>query len=438
MTEQTQTLNLLDRKIAFSTLVQYAGKALQLVFSVLNLKLIATFLSTNDYGIYAAVAEYTLFFTTAANLGIFGNVVRKMADDPADGKIFYNAMILRILTFLGFFAAAIVVLIASGAERVFIIGSVLYFGSLFFDNVKSVCDGVLQANYLMGRATLALVAGKVVQFAGIFLLIKALGSKVVLFGGGYDIALVFLPFLAGSFVTVGLTLWFVKKHIRWSLKIDKKMIQDFLLTSLPFGIINIINNLYFRFLPDYFANKTLTGEQFSSFSVSFRIAQVLSLASTFLMFSVLPGFKRALDEGHTEKAKKLYRQIKKILLGGGILLVGGGALFSNFLIGFLADKKYILPEFGFLLPLMLVLAAISYGYDLVLITLFALEKEIWFLKREAMALTLATAIFFLCLAVADPALKLVLIVSGAITGEAFMVLAGLWKIKKIEFKRALR
>jgi hypothetical protein len=44
---------------------------------------------------------------------------------------------------------------------------------------------------------------------------------------------------------------------------------------------------------------------------------------------------------------------------------------------------------------MLLLAAISYGYDLILITLFALDKTRWLLYREYIAFTIAL-IFFIC------------------------------------------
>ncbi len=427
-----QTLPQLDKKIAFSTIVQYAGKALQLLFSMINLKLISGFLAENDYGIYAAISEYSLFFSTIANLGIFGNVVRKMADAPKDGKIFFNALVLRMVTLLFFFIGGVLFLFFSGAEKFFIYGTILYLGSLFFDNIKSICDGMLQANYMMGRATAALIAGKAVQFAGVFLLIKALGAGGVLasVGTGWGIVLCFLPFLAGSFLMVLLSFIFINGHIVWSFVLDKKMMLAFLLSSLPFGIINIINNLYFRFLPDYFANMNLDKAGFASFSVSFRIAQVLSLASTFLMFSVLPGFKNALDGGHYKRAKKLYGQIKTIILAGGILLVVAGSIASPYLIQLLSHQKYVINDFWFVLPLMLLLAAVSYGYDLVLITVFAFEKELWFLKREVMALLIGMGFFTLSFYVPDVLTRLFLIIVGAIMAESFMVASGLYEIRK--------
>ncbi|HLG25982.1 MAG TPA: oligosaccharide flippase family protein, partial [Candidatus Gracilibacteria bacterium] len=267
------TLGLLGRKIAFSTIVQYAGKGLQLVLSALTLKLISNFLSEHDYGLYAAIAEYALFFSVAANLGIFAHTIRKMADAPGDGKIFFHAFFLRVSTAFGFAAIATMYLLLTSADGAFLIGASLFLGALVLDYVTSVCDAMLQANYMMGRATIALVAGRVVNFGVVWLLVS----------GVAPVELFFLAPLLGGVLTAGMSLFFVRQKLKWSWRIDRLFLKRFFLAGLPFGIINIINNLYFRFLPDYFAHGALTTEQFGSFNIFFRVGQVISLLSTFLM-----------------------------------------------------------------------------------------------------------------------------------------------------------
>ncbi len=420
------SLNVLGRKIAFSTLVQYAGKAAQLVLAAVGIKLISNFLSQNGYGVYSAISEYALFFSTAANLGIFGNVVRIMADRPRDGSVFLSSLVLRIVTALLFFVTAVVIVLNNGSGNVFIVGTALFCGGLFFDYVTSVCDGMLQSNYLMGRATFALVAGKLVDVCMVFWIIRT-------FSGGIDTGGMFLVFgavLAGSFVTAALSLYFVSRKIEWSWAVNPQMMMRIFLVSLPFGIINIINNLYFRFLPDYLGHQFLDDKHFASFSLSFRIAQVLSLASTFLMFSALPGRTEYIEEGHIEKARKLYAVIRKILVAGGLALVVFGSLLGPWVLTLLTKDKYYLPEFWFVLPMMLVLAAISYGYDLVLLTLFAANEDVWFMKREFVALALAGIFFGAQFLVSDTTLRLVLILLGAIAGEGFMVVSGSLKLRK--------
>ena len=111
------SLDVLGRKIAFSTLVQYAGKVFQLVLATVTLKLVSNFLTQGGYGVYASISEYVLFFSMAANLGIFGNVVRMMADRPKDGGVFMNALVLRMGTALLFFVTAVAIALLNGSDR---------------------------------------------------------------------------------------------------------------------------------------------------------------------------------------------------------------------------------------------------------------------------------------------------------------------------------
>lgn len=417
------SLSLLGRKIAFSTFVQYAGKLLQLLLAMITVKLISRFLSETDYGVYSAIGEFTLFFSVAANLGIFGNVVKRMADAPRDRNLFVNALVLRVGSALVFFGVGLGTLIMTGGGTAFLLGSALFFGSLLFDYVTSVCDGMLQANYMMGRAMIASIAGRVVHTGVVFVLVNG-----YLFSANY--ALMFLAPLIGSLVTMILTFIFSWKVLEGDFKFDKDLMVKIFWLSLPFGIINIFNNLYFRFLPDYFAQMHLTKEQFAGFSVSFRMAQVLSLASTFLMFSVLPGLKQYIDQKHFEKARKLLRFIMLLMLALGLLVVVAGSLSELFLVDLLTDKKYFLPDFPFMFPMMLILAAISYGYDVILLSLFALDEDRWLLKRETMAVILSGVFFIFSLGMFSAQSKMVCVLLGGLMGETFMVVSGYLKLKR--------
>lgn len=64
--------------------------------------------------------------------------------------------------------------------------------------------------------------------------------------------------------------------------------------------------------------------------------------------------------------------------------------------------------------MMLTLAAVSYGYDLILITLFAFDKTKWLLSRECIALTISLVFFIASLFVSDIHGKMLMIILGAI------------------------
>jgi hypothetical protein len=134
--------------------------------------------------------------------------------------------------------------------------------------------------------------------------------------------------------------------------------------------------------------------------------------------------------GKLDKAQKLFRTLKKIMLVAGIALVVLGSAIGPFAVAFLTHQKYNLPEFWFVLPLMLLLSAVSYGYDLVLLTLFAVKEDFWFMKREFIALLLAGLLFGASFLFTDLSLKMALILLGAICGESFMVISGFLRIQK--------
>jgi O-antigen/teichoic acid export membrane protein len=415
-------------EILWSTFVQYAGKIINIALGIISVKILTNAIGLNEYGVYGQIAEYALFFSVVANLGIFGNTVRKMSEAPQDGKLFINSLFLRIITAGGFFLAGTLYAWLFIPERAFLIGTLFFMASLLADYVTSICNGMLQANYLMGRAVTASIIGRITNL-GIILFLAKLGQSSAIF--------FFLAPLGASIITAGLSLIFVRLHIRFTWQLDWPLLKMLFLTALPFGIINILNNLYYRFLPSFAAAKILTDAQFGSYTISLHIATTVSLLSTYLMYSVLPAFKRALRDGKFTSAYEIFHKIKIGLIALSILTVAIGSWAAPFAISLVSSKEYFLPELWFILPLMLVLASVSYFYDLVLITLFALEKDLWFLKRELAALLLGTAILtcaFLPIILPETfptntPTQTALILTSAILAEALIVWLGLRKIK---------
>ena len=123
----------------------------------------------------------------------------------------------------------------------------------------------------------------------------------------------FSSLILGSLITFVMSLYFVHKKIPLTWKIDHTFVWRMFRAGLPFGIITVINSLYFRFLPDYFMHIALTDKQFATFNLSFRIAQVMSLFSTFLMFSALPGLREYIDQKHWHKVRTLYGKILLVM-----------------------------------------------------------------------------------------------------------------------------
>ena len=414
----------LSKEILWSTFVQFGGKALQIGLGIVTVKLITTALGSENYGTYGKISEFSLFFATAANLGIYGNMVRKMSLTPKNAELFGNALILRFFTGLLFFAVGFIYAWLTIQDSVFLLGTLFFMSSLLFDFITTVCDALLQVHYKMGRATFALILGRLSNLAVIFALSRGLDLQET------GIHFIVLGPLLASLVTVSVSYFFVRKIVKPKWTLDSALIKELFWTSLPFGIINILNNLYFRFIPSALLAKSLTDEQFGIYTLSLHLTSTVSLLSTLFMFSVLPELEASIKKQNWDAARKLYKNARAFLAFGFFSVVGIGTWLGPWAISLVSNKDFVSPETWFLLPLLLILAGVSYFYDLALLSLFALKQEFWWLKREAMALVLCLCFAFAAHFLTNSTHSSILILTGAIAAEAAMAHWGMKRLKK--------
>lgn len=417
----------LSKEILWSTFVQFGGKALQIGLGILTVKLITNALGSENYGVYGKISEFSLFFATAANLGIFGNMVRKMSLNPTDGKLFGNALLLRLFTGLLFFGTGWIYAWFTIQDQAFLIGTLFFMSSLLLDFLTTVCDALLQAHYKMGRATLALLLGRITNLGMVY----ALSRSLVLNPEGSHVELFVLAPLLTSIVTVSASFLIAQRTVKPIWRLDLKLLKDLFWTSLPFGIINILNNLYFRFIPSAVLAKELSEDQFGIYSLSLHLASTVSLLSTLFMFSVLPELEHHLKNKDWDKARTLYKNAKLFLSLGCIAVIGLGTWLGPWAISLVSSKDFISPETWFILPLLLILAGVSYFYDLAFLSLFALKQEVWWLKRELLALGLCLIFVVATNFTTQSQVSSILILTGAIAAEAAMAHWGMKKLKSL-------
>ena len=410
----------LQNKILWSTFIQYFGKILQIAIGIISIKLVTNALGPEEYGLYGKIAEFALFLSTTANLGIFGNTVRKMSTNPDDGKLFINALFLRFITIF-FFLVAGLAYSQFALDSTFTLGLLFFACSLLFDNLTSIATATLQANYLMGRSVFAITLGRIIELGIIFLLVSQTSST----------PLFFLAPLSAAIISLIISMLFVRHRIKFKFKLSSILIKSLFITSIPFGIINIINNAYYRFMPSFFAAKALTETDYGRYNLALSAVATIAILSTFLMYSVLPIFKQSLKEKHFKHAKEIYKKTRLGLIALGALAIISGSLLGPYLLSLVSSSDFISPTLWFMLPLLLTIDAVSYLYDLVLITLFGLEKDMWFLKWEFLALAAASILFITSLTPETQEVRLFLILLAALTGEIIMVSAGMLKIRKI-------
>ncbi|QQR55348.1 oligosaccharide flippase family protein [Candidatus Peregrinibacteria bacterium] len=417
----------LQKEILWSTVVQILGKGLQIAIGIVTVKGVTTILGTENYGLYGKISEFSLFFATAANLGIFGNTVRRLSLEPKNAQLFGNALLLRLFTGMLFLGLGWIFALLTIEDPIFLLGTLFFMSSLLLDLMTTVCDALLQAHYKMGRATLALLLGRLTNLA----VIGALSSTLNNTPEDFNLSLFLLGPLLAALVTLGLSFLFARQILKPKWTLNKTLLKDLFLSSLPFGIINILNNLYFRFLPGAFLVTVLSNSHFGIYNLNMHLSATLSILSTFFMFSVLPKLEQSLKKNDLKAAKLLYQSAKRILGLAALALVGLGTWLGPWALSLVSNKDFLDPETWFFLPLLLILTGVSYFYDLALLTLFALKDELWWMKREVLALSIGL-LFGLSIVLLphSTGLASVLILTGAIVAEGSIAFLGMRRIKK--------
>lgn len=416
-----------DKDILWSTFIQLTGKIGQMILGVLAVKLLTNALGPENYGVYGKISEFSLFFATAANLGIFGNIIRKISEDPKDGSLFANALFLRLATALLFFGTGLIYALVFIKDPLFLAGTLLFMGSLLFDYLTTICTGILQVHYRMGRATLALLAGRLLNLGLIYGLTHGIG-----FLDSVSTAHFFLAPLLSAVLTLALTFYFARQVLKPKWKFEKTVLKDLLWTSIPFGVINITNNLYFRFIPSILLAKILSNSTYGLYDLSLSISATVSLLSTLFMFSVLPKLKHHLSEKNWKKSRALYKNARTLLMVGFIGVVTVGTWLAPLALTLVSSKDFLDPVYWFILPLLLMLAGVSYFYDLAFLTLFALDKDLAWMKQEILVLVGSLGLFTIAFKFGSTApAQTILILTTAIIAEATMAVWGMKKAKKL-------
>lgn len=414
----------LRQKIAWSTLVQFLGKTLAIAMGIFSVRWTARALGPEEMGFFRQMTEFALFFSNAASLGLFANIVRKMSEAPEDGTLFFNAFVLRTGSAFLILSAGLISAWLYGFEEAFLMGLSFFLCSLFLDFITQSCDALLQAQYKMGRSMVALLSGRVLELCILF--------SIISFWPEASTPLYFLAPLSASVLTCLIVLVFVSRSIKWRFTFQKETQWQLFISSLPFGIINVLNGLYFRYFPSLVLATTLSESQFSSYSLQHQMVMTASLFSTYLMYSSLPALHQAIREKNTQLAQNLLKRLRQFLLGLGVAMVLLGKLLGPWALSIISgSSEYLNFTIPGVLLLLLILGAISYFYDLVLVSLLAFEKELWQLKIEALAVGLGLLGIFIASRGFPTNLTVYITLASAILAQSFVVLLGLRRLENL-------
>jgi O-antigen/teichoic acid export membrane protein len=383
------------RKILENTFVQFGGKIITSVLSIFVLKMISGYLGTAGYGDYTTVYQYLAFFGIAADFGIFTITVKEMSKDSQKiPQILGNVMGLRTaLALLTMGLAAIVVFfIPSYSDTVIPMGVLIATLATVFTLLNGTVSTVLQVHLKMQYATIGLILGKIVSVAYIAAVVytmlsdKTAGFAHLLWSG-----------VAGNLVMLIITTYYAARYCKISYRFDFSYWKKIFITSLPYGVALVLNNIYFRLdvllmtmiLPhtqtladgtSQCATKICGDTEAGLYGVGMRLLEMLIIIPVYYMNAVLPVMTRFLEE-EKEKVRKIIQYSFDFLTATAMPILVGGFILAVPIIRLISDEEFVsgtVHPFGSDIAVKLLMFAMFFSFinSLFGFTLVVLNKQI--------------------------------------------------------------
>jgi len=317
-------------KIASNTVAQIIGRVFVLAIALISVKLITNYLGPEGTGYYNTIVTYLSFFIVLADFGFFSVAVREISKYPERTKeILSNIFTIR------FISATLAVLIALAIAFLTNYPLEIKYGvaiaALFpiFNLASSVYDMLFQARLKMSQVALAEVISKVIALIGVYC------AVVLNLGFYYIVATISLAAVLNFVIKAILS----ARELNLSLVYNSKIIKEITKMSLPFGIVFIVNNLYFRIdslILFYFKGPYDTG----IYSVSYKVLETTLFAGTYLASSLKPLLSKAVTEDKPRAEKALTQGIT-FLLFMALIITSICVAFSKEIILFISNDQFL-------------------------------------------------------------------------------------------------
>jgi len=344
------------RKILENTFIQFAGKIVTAVLSVFVLKMISGYLGTAGYGDYTTVYQYLAFFGIAADFGIFTITVKEMSkDEKRIPEILGNVLGLRtLLALITMGLAAIVVFfIPAYSNTVIPVGVMIATLATVFTLLNGTVSSVLQVHLKMQYSTVGLIIGKIVSVGYIAVVVY------YLYTGNIDKGFEHLMWsgVIGNFVMMAITTYYATRYSQISYRFDFKYWKRIFITSLPYGVALVLNNIYFRLdvlllsiiLPHTqtladgttVCNAPMCGDtEAGLYGVGMRFLEMMVIIPVYYMNSVLPVMTRFLEE-KSEKIKMVIQYSFDFLVAIAMPIMVGGYILAAPIIRLISDDAFV-------------------------------------------------------------------------------------------------
>jgi O-antigen/teichoic acid export membrane protein len=333
-------------KVALGTLSQIASKVAVAALSIFTLRYSTQYLGAEAYGLYSTVIAYVTIFTLLTDLGLTAISSREIARRPEDAeKIIGNSLAMRVLL-----SVIISPLIAVGGWFLYAakpgqvkIGIALMVLTLVFGSIQSVTSALFTAK---NRNDVPALLG-VVNKAAYLVCILAAGALGMGFYGFIYAAII------TAFLSAALGGYWAAKRIRLRPMFHITHWKYMMRTSIPLGIIQIINMLYYK-IDSVMLSVMRTPKEVGLYMIAYGIIDVVVSVPSMFMTSLMPSLATASKETLARMVNRAF----DILAFFALPVAVGGMLLAEDVILLISSEEFI----GAALPFGILMVGAAFSF----------------------------------------------------------------------------
>lgn len=317
------------RSVARNSLVQFGGRGVTMAVQLAMLTLLSRYLGPEEFGHYQVVIAFLLLLNLT-DLGISTISARHLSTGEHDAeRVLGNVLAIRAaLSVVSMALAVMVALVANytRAERQAIAVASLSFPLMLF---SSTYTAMFIARLRMEYAAIASVAQSLTSL-GLMAAVAATNGGLIRMLVAYD---------AGFLVNSLVCLYFARKFVRPSLKLDRQLARTILRDAAPLGAALILTSVYGRI--DIVLLRSFTdGDSVGYYGFAYRAVDLAAPLSFLFIASVFPLLSRYHAAGEGAELRQLYQRSHDILTMFGLSILTMVILFARPIVEVVGGDAY--------------------------------------------------------------------------------------------------
>lgn len=315
------------KKVYLNTIAQLAWKFSTAFISIFLIKVLTSYLSMDNYGLYSKVYNYLSIFSVIADMWLFTITIREISANKENKelvrKIIWNMMTIRmsLWVLIIFLSVSIAYFLPWYNSKLALWSIFITSFFVFFWLMNSAILSLLQAYLKTEFSFVSTTVWKLSNFAFILAIVFFFYPKSAIIANSSLETPAFLwimfAWVFWNLIMTSIIYLYARKIEHISFKFNYDHIKNLIKTSIPYWLALFLNVVYFKIdiiILSLMAPKASVDRVIALYSVPMKIVEVWMLFGWLFLQSMLPLFTRAIKHNENDVLDSLIEKSYKLLL----------------------------------------------------------------------------------------------------------------------------